>query len=257
MIFNAPLSSERADRLVQLLLETGPARDLLDVGCGAGELLIRLHRAAVERSATSWPRSRGLDIQEAVIAEARSRAEVAGVPDGLEFAVEDVKSQPPAPESLDIACCISASHAFLADNSGEGGADRAIETLSAALRPGGRLLLGEGYWRQPPEPAYLELIGGPPGIDRDHAGNLRRGVEAGLVALDATVASVEEWDRFEWAHQRRAEEAHARAPEDAATRERVELRRRWMAGYLEFGRATMGFGFYLFRKPGGAMSGSG
>ena len=41
MLFNSPIGSEKADRLVELL-QLNPDSRVLDVGCGTGEFLIRI-----------------------------------------------------------------------------------------------------------------------------------------------------------------------------------------------------------------------
>ena len=41
LMFNCPLSLEKADRLVEMLALTDPAR-VVDIGCGTGEFLIRV-----------------------------------------------------------------------------------------------------------------------------------------------------------------------------------------------------------------------
>lgn len=38
----------------------------------------------------------------------------------------------------------------------------ALESLSRLVRPGGSILIGEGYWRREPDPGYLHLLGAEP-----------------------------------------------------------------------------------------------
>ena len=67
LTFLSPLSDERAQRLVAFLTEHAPAT-LLDVGCGWGELLLRVLEAAP--TATGL----GLDLDEESLAHAVSSA---------------------------------------------------------------------------------------------------------------------------------------------------------------------------------------
>jgi hypothetical protein len=121
--------------------------------------------------------------------------------------------------------------------------------LRQLVRPGGRILIGEGYWKQDPAPEYLKLLGDPVGIYQDHAGNLALAREHGLIPLYAAVSSEDEWDDFEWSCAMQIEREAADAPNNQALSEKLDRSRRWRDGYLRWGRRTMGFGFYLFRNP--------
>jgi len=59
----------------------------------------------------------------------------------------------------------------------------------------------------------------------------------------------EEWDEFEWGCQRLVEERVTQNPEDSVAADRLVARRNWMDGYLKWGRDTLGYVTYLFRKP--------
>jgi hypothetical protein len=82
-----------------------------------------------------------------------------------------------------------------------------------------------------------------------HAGNLRIGIELGLVPLWATTATRRDWDRYEWRYLASVERwvaDHAADPQRDAFLERARASRdRYLAG----GRDQLGFGIYLFRVP--------
>ena len=153
------------------------------------------------------------------------------------------------PGSFDVGICIGSTHAF---GSGEAAYPNALRRMGQLVRPGGCLLIGEGYWKREPAPEYLELIGDPVGIYRDHAGNIAFAEERGLVALYAGVSSEDEWDDFEWRHQLQIRREVEASPDASETAERLARARRWRDGYLRWGRSTMGFGMYLFRVAGEA-----
>jgi cyclopropane fatty-acyl-phospholipid synthase-like methyltransferase len=67
LTFLAPLSEERAARLVGFLAEGDPAT-VLDVGCGWAELLLRVLEAAPNAQGV------GLDLDEESITAARANA---------------------------------------------------------------------------------------------------------------------------------------------------------------------------------------
>lgn len=224
MRFNIPIFSETAARLITLLREAGlgAGDPVLDVGCGAGELLIELARA-------TGCEGRDVDLSAACIAQAQASA-----PAGLRFEVGDARSLDIAPGSLAGLLCLGASHAFA---SGEPAASATLAAATRWLRPGGLLLLGEGFWQRPPAPEYLAVLGEEPGVYRDHRGNVAMLEAAGLTPLFAGAAREDEWDAFEWGHAARAR----REGDEAA----IARTRRWIDAYLRWGRGTMGFGFYI------------
>ncbi|MBN2656102.1 MAG: hypothetical protein JXR86_03520 [Spirochaetales bacterium] len=79
------------------------------------------------------------------------------------------------------------------------------------------------------------------GIYNDHEENIQAGTDKGLIPLYAAESSPDEWDHFEWSFLMEAE--------NSGDRERIGRIREWNRYYRKFGRTTMGFGFYLFRKP--------
>jgi SAM-dependent methyltransferase len=130
------------------------------------------------------------------------------------------------------------------------GAQENLEGLMQRILPGGTILLGEGYWKQMPSPAYLEALGGAKENEMtSHAGNVAAGEALGLVPLWASTASDAEWDDYEWRYGRAVEEFVAESPTDPDAKEMLARIRSWRTSYLTMGRDTMGFGLYLFRAP--------
>src|SRR5919202_6154610 len=132
-----PLSLGRLDEVIALL-DLPPHARVLDVGCGAGEALARV----CER----WDAAgTGVDAHEPLVTRARRRA-----PE-LDFHAADARTFPYDRGGYDVAMTIGSSHAF-------GGDFRyALGRLAELARPGGQVLLGEGYWRRPPDAAYLAV----------------------------------------------------------------------------------------------------
>jgi len=235
LLFNNPLSSDKADRLISLL-NTPASATVLDVGCGDGELLIRVVEAS---NATGL----GIDNSASCVANARENA-AGRIPEGLcEFRESDIRSEEFEDATFDLAICVGATHAF---GTGDNAYPNAIQTLSRLVRPGGLILIGEGYWKQSPAPAYVDLIGQPVGVYHSHEENISYAESEGLVTLYATVSNDDEWDHFEWSHQMRVERQAALNPSDRELAKKLKRRRQWLDGYLRWGRTTMGFGFYVF-----------
>ncbi len=241
MNFNNPIGSAKADQLVQLL-ELQPGNRALDAGCGTGEFLLRV---VAYHSANGI----GVDRDPQCIAAARESAATRQLTSRCEFRTADVNELVTERGEFDFGICIGSTHAF---GSGEAAYPNTIRRLTEAVRPGGLILIGEGYWKREPEPEYLKLIGDPVGIYRDHAGNVSFAEERDLLPLYATVSNEDEWDHFEWSHQLKVRRLLAVSPDDPTAAARLARARQWRDGYLRWGRSTMGFGMYLFRTPGGA-----
>ena len=217
-----PLSEAALDEAIELLEPPTGAR-VLDVACGRAEVLRRVaERFDVEAT--------GYDSDAALIESG---------PAGLDLQVRD--SPPSGP--FDVVLCIAASHAL-------GGFPDALGALRELVRPGGELLLGEGYWRRPPSAEYLDALGGASADElADYGGLMRAAEEAGLTPLYCVVASEADWDRYEWRLILNAERWVAANPEDPGAdvlRERARRARERMT--MPGGRETLGFALVLLRR---------
>lgn len=138
---NHPIKSPLDDDSVAELLEHGISRPdarVLDLGCGGGEWLLR--------ALASGPRLRaeGVDVSEDALAQAREAASGLGVQEQERLVLHH---QPAADftsaHPFDLVLSVGATHAF-------GGL---LPTLAAArkhLAPGGRVLVGDGFWEREP-----------------------------------------------------------------------------------------------------------
>ncbi|MCW2982491.1 MAG: class SAM-dependent methyltransferase, partial [Conexibacter sp.] len=141
------------------------------------------------------------------------------------------------PESYDLVLNVASSHAH-------GGFPDALGELAALARPGGGIvLLGEGYWTQPPSAAFLDALGGgsadelPLGL----SGLLAATRAAGLRPVDVRTASVEDWAAYE---EGLAAEAERYDDEDAAAYARGIRERRALPG----GETTFGFALLTLQR---------
>ena len=220
-----PLSSGAVDETIERLDLPRGGR-VLDVGCGRAELLRRVARR--------WDvRALGYDADSETITEARARAP------GLELRVAN--AAPPGP--FDLALCVGSSHAL-------GGYPKSLGALRELVAPGGQVLLGEGYWMREPSPAYLDALGGSSSGELASYPELMQALEqAGLRPLYASVASQQDWDRYEWsliANAERWAAAHSGDSGAELLRERADRARRRMS--LPEGRDTLGFALVLARR---------
>jgi SAM-dependent methyltransferase len=208
-----PLSDQALDEAIGLL-DLAPGATVLDVGAGRGEVLRRVSERWEVRG-TGYDSDPGL---------------VEGT--GLELRDEPPKGP------FDLVVCIASSHAL-------GGFPDALGRLRDLTVPGGQVLLGEGYWRRPPSEEYLEALGGASADElTGYDALLRAAEDAGLVPVHASVASHQDWDRYEWRLILNSERSGL--PE---LRERAEAARGRLA--LPAGRETLGFALLLLANRAG------
>lgn len=243
LAFANPLSDQTMARAVELLaLSTGASA--VDFGAGLCELPIRLVEAygsqvvAVELSRVMAARARE---------RVHTRVVLRGMPGGVTVHEGDAGAfrADIAPASFDCAICIGSTHAL-------GGYVNTLAVLQRLTKPGGVVLVGEGYWKREPSPDYLRNTGMSEAEFGTHATNIELAVEHGLAPEWCVTATEREWDEYEWAHAR-AIEHFARehgsddTPSAGDARAMLERSRAWRRAYIRWGRATMGFGLYMFR----------
>ncbi|MER6385300.1 methyltransferase domain-containing protein [Streptomyces sp. NPDC001250] len=179
-----PIRSPLDDDSVRRLLERGLARGeerVLDLGCGTAEWLLR---ALVTRPGV---RAVGVDVCEDALAQAAAAARDLGVQDRLVLHHQKAE-QFVSEEPFDVVLSFGAAHAF-------GGL---LPTLAAARRflaPGGRVLIGDGFWEHPPSQEAVEMLGNFTGL----ATTLDRVVADGWTPVDGHISTRQELDAYEWA----------------------------------------------------------
>jgi cyclopropane fatty-acyl-phospholipid synthase-like methyltransferase len=229
-----PTSEEKLTRLLELLRLPTDAQ-VVDIACGKGEFLICLAEAYGARGV-------GIDISPFFIADAKKRLEMRASGVGITFTQMDgADFRPDEPQSLDLASCIGASWVF-------GGHADTLEALIRMVKPGGWVIVGEPYWRQEPSEDYLEASGIAKENFGSHFSNAEAGERRGLDLLHAIVSSKDDWDRYEglqWYATAEYARTHPDDPDLAAVVERVKKAK---AAYLRWGRDTLGWAIYMFRR---------
>ncbi|PKL74908.1 MAG: SAM-dependent methyltransferase [Candidatus Melainabacteria bacterium HGW-Melainabacteria-1] len=217
----------------------GPTSKVLDLGAGRGEVLLRLAKTYGCGGTTALERRAAFS---ALTATAIAEAGLAGLA-GLEAVCADagpwLQSMPP--DSFDAILCLGSSGAL-------SGYRACLEQLGHWLKPGGCLLIGEGYWQREPDPDYLVASGIPRNEMGSHADNVSQARALGWEYLLACTASPDEWDDFEGRYHlsvRNFLQANPHDPDAAALDAAIT---RWHDAYLRHGRETLGFGVYLLRK---------
>jgi cyclopropane fatty-acyl-phospholipid synthase-like methyltransferase len=235
LAFMNPLAEEDVDEMIEAL-ELEPGAHVLDLGCGKAEVLLRI----VER----YPdvRATGLDRSPAILAEARRQAE-ARVPESRIMLLEqDVREYDPEPGAFDLVVSTGGV-------SFRGGVGGTLAVLYGFVAPGGKLLFGEGYWREEPSAEYLVALGAAREELRDYQGTIEAAQDLRLELKRAVTSSVEDWDAYEDAWARNGERyADAHEGEEGV----AELREWVAAGRERYqalgGRDTLGFALLLFER---------
>jgi SAM-dependent methyltransferase len=214
--FMGPYDESSFERLFDGAALAAGAR-VLDLGCGNGALLRWLaSRAPIDGT--------GVDLHPGM----------RPIP-GVRLVAGDARSFPAEPESFDLVCSV--------------GAVSGIARLGTLARPGGLVLLGDGYWRQAPGDAYLDALGATIDDMLDWHETLAIGAAHGLTLVKALPSSVEQWDAYEATWAANGERYAADHPGEPGLAEFLEWIRNGRRRYTELGgRDTLGFALLVFRK---------
>ncbi|WP_214410281.1 SAM-dependent methyltransferase [Sphaerisporangium fuscum] len=179
-----PIKSPLGDGSVSRLLEQGLPRGderVLDLGCGGGEWLLR---ALATRPLLH---AEGVDTSEDALAHARQAARRLGVQERLVLHHQDAAAFT-SPHPFDLVISVGATHAF-------GGLAPTLAAAREHLAPGGRVLIGEGFWSGDPSPEAAEMLGDL----SDLPATVEQVVAGGWTPVHGHISTREELDGYEWA----------------------------------------------------------
>ncbi len=236
LLIRNPIGAHQIGRALAHL-ELGADDEVLDIGCGSGEILAQVLEGCACHGV-------GLDPDRGAIARARRRLQtVAGRWELYGFPLEDMQ---PSPGRFTAVMCIGATHAFAL---GEEAWPSALRGMSERARPGGWLLVGDGYWRQTPAEEYLQATGLQRTEMRGHGENIAVAEALGLKLVVAETTTQDDFDVYERCFWQAAEDHLEARPKDPEMQVQAQHWRDWSDAYQRWGRDTLGFGLYLFRMP--------
>lgn len=235
-----PLSTERVDALVERCV-LGPGDHVLEVGCGKGELLVRL--------VTRWAgaTAEGFDRNPWFLAEARSAAIAAGgdVARRVSFIETDVPGALIADRGVAMTIAVGATGVYRGDQAAT------VRALAAATRPGGTVVFGDGLWIREPLAAGLAAFG----MTRDELaegvdGFAALAVGAGLEVIEVEVVSEAEWDAYEAGYAVAVRSWADDNPDDPEREAFLACSAAMADSYRAWRRDAFGFAIGRFRVPG-------
>lgn len=225
MRWNAPLSVEHAELLLDRL-DAPAGAHVADLGCGWGELLLRVIARTGQATGT------GVDTDTGALVRAKRLAAERHLDGRVQFTEADVSGWH---GTADRVLHVGASHAL-------GGTAAALDALASVVPAGGRLLFGDCYWETAPSAAATELFGEQV---LSLAGALEACRSAGWRVIHLSVASQLEWDDFESTYRAGRQEwllAQAGDPRAAGIRDWLDASER---RYLEVYRGVVGFAYLV------------
>lgn len=202
-----------------------PGQRVIDFACGFGETLA-LWADAYGTGGL------GIDIRPNACARAQAKLAAHGLSDRIEIVCGNALDYAYAPASFDVASCLGATTIW-------GGYRGAIRAMRGAVRPGGRLVIGEVFWSMVEVPPALAVREGF--LTEHEILNITR--DDGFDFADMVRSEPADWERYEtdnWAGFMQWLEAHPDHPDRAQV---IEDLRRGQDEYLTNGRY---FGWAIF-----------
>ena len=229
-----PMSKDKIDIFFSLLnLKQGSK--ILDIGCGKGELLIRL----AELFSISGT---GVDISPYFIKDCKERKSKR-IPDSdiKFFEMDGSKYKSKENELFDLTMCIGASFVY-------NGFIGTVKALKKITKPNGLIIIGEPYWIKEPAGKYLEISGIKKEDYNSHFKNIDAGQEEGLDCIYTLVSNHDDWDHYETLQWWAAYDYVTANPDDPDNSELMERIKKAQMEYLLYGRDTLGWAIYVFKN---------
>ncbi|MDG4821813.1 class I SAM-dependent methyltransferase [Asanoa sp. WMMD1127] len=229
----APVSEVNVNRLLR---RTGrqPGARVLDLGCGEGAWALQ--------ALTHYPdgHADGVDLSPYALERAQAAAIERGLADRLALHERDARSYVPDGD-YDLVLCVGSTHAF-------GGFAGTLEVAGRHVRPDGVLLVGDGFWQNPPTQAALAALDASEDDFTDLAGLVDVAEKAGWCPVYAHISDTTEWDDYEWSWAGSLTDWALDNPGHPDAAEVLTVAREHRAGWLGGYRTVLGFATLVLRR---------
>ena len=229
-----PMSKDKLDGLF-LLLDIKQGSKVLDIACGKGEPLIRLAEL-YNISGT------GIDISPYHFKDCQKKKnERVPNSDIKLLEMDGAKYKPENNELFDLTMCIGACFVY-------NGFTGTINALKKMTKPGGMIIIGEPYWLKEPDDEYLKMSGLKKEEFNSHYKNIDTGEKEGLNCIYTLVSSHDDWDHYETLQWWSAYDYVTVNPDDPDNSELLNKINKAKTEYLLYGRDTLGWAIYVFKR---------
>lgn len=177
----------------------------------------------------------GIDIREHVCERARQRLKERGLDNDIEIVCGNGSEYKFKEHSFDVATCIGASFVWE-------GYREAIRAMKKAIRPDGKIGIGEVYWRKADVPSELKAQN--PSFHHEHE-LLQIAREEGFDFEYVIRASHDDWDRYEADNWHGLVQWIEENPGHPEKHEVIDHLHKMQDEYLTHGREYYGWAMYV------------
>ena len=203
-------------------------KTVIDFGCGYAEPLV-LWAEAFGISGV------GIELRSKVVSRAREKIARSGLSDRLQIIEGPGADYGVKPDTYDFATCIGAS--FVWEN-----LPAALQALKEAIKPAGRIILGEVYWLKDAVPP--ELAQSQPAIHTETQ-LLEMFRQTGLEVEYILHSEHTEWDRYETSNWHGLLRWLQENPDHPDKMDVVKRLHESQDEYIHYGREYFGWALYL------------
>ena len=210
------------------MLGLGEGDRVIDFGCGYAEAL-----ALWAETFDIW--GVGVDVRAAACERAEKKMQARGLGDRIEIVCGKGAEYEFEEGSFNAATCIGATFVWR-------GFLPTVRAMKRAIRPGGRLAIGEAYWLSDDVPH--EYAASEPEIHQEHR-LLEWARDEGLDVEGVMRASSDDWDRYETGNWRGLLEWLGENPDHPDRHEVVGHLRESQDEYVRYARRYVGWAMYV------------
>lgn len=225
-----PLSTEKVIAVGKFLGLSEKSR-VIEFGSGYGEILI----IWAEHFGISGV---GIDIREHVCSRAQKKISERRLNERIEIVCGDAAKYEFEKHSFDIAACIGAS--FIWE-----GYKNTVTNLKLAVKPNGKLVIGEPYWQHLPVPQ--EYLDKEPALLTEFE-LLQIARDEGYTFEYIVRSSRDDWDRYETCNWYGLVKWLEENPEHPERQEVIDFLKEVQDDYIKFGREHIGWAVYLLNS---------